>query len=88
MNLDELESLAKAAKQLTPEFGVVLEARSLNNLMVAVDRLHYAANPETILALISLLREMADALHLSSNYANPYYREVDEVLTKYKEMTK
>ena len=43
------------------------------------------ANPETILALIALVREMGEALELYAGYEDEY---IDILLTKYKEMTK
>ena len=50
-----------------------------------------AANPQTILAMIELLREMGEALYHMTMYAKDDgcgLRIADEALAKYKEMTK
>ena len=87
MNITECESLAKAAddswyvKEQFEELGLQEDAAYL-----------VAANPETILALIALVREMGEALEdtkqkfhgKSLEWLNWRYQKV---LTKYKEMT-
>ncbi len=79
MNLDTLESMAKQAQA---------DARFDHRNVVCI-------NPETILALIALLREMGAVLGNASQEITfegcSYYlltpEDKDEAITKYKEMT-
>ena len=84
MNLDTLEALAKAAddswyvKEQFEELGLQEDAAYL-----------VAANPETILRLIALLREMGEALEhcqkqLSSDWT--HYTDATDALNRFKEM--
>ncbi len=75
MNLDELEALAKAVpKDIC--FQNIHHLKAFNA----------AATPETILAMIALLREMGDFLD-TLDFADDD-TEQQQLLAKYKEMTK
>jgi hypothetical protein len=87
MNLDTLESLAKAADD-----SWYLEEQ-LTKLGIADAEYMVAANPETILALIALLREMGGALEsMYYHYMNGLSVSISEdekiqkAITKYKDM--
>ncbi len=95
MNLTELKALAKLATpgpwDTNPDgvLGYELEVTA-NNHYVGIceaapyDALYIAAsNPDTILKMCELIKEMEDALRMSNNLSNPYHQEVDAVLVKY-----
>jgi hypothetical protein len=82
MNLTDLEKLAKAARDEPRPY--VAEFLKFN----------YMANPETILSMIALMREMGDAVYGLSfgadwnngTHAIKYRQAVLSALAKYKEM--
>ncbi len=111
MNLNELEALAKAAKQTPPgkwhwndKYGELCyksEADDQSYMMSCPlplnesnSRFIAAANPETILRLIELVREMGEALDfILDSLVNDLDKKLvaeaaHEALTKYKELTK
>ena len=75
MNITELEKLAKAVYSPTKDNWEMRHAFAAFNK---------EANPQTIIQLIELLKEMAGALE---DVVDPTY-SVDEALAKYEEMTK
>ncbi len=79
MNLNELEALAKA----------VASRPIMDNIEYYEGLVKYltAANPETILRLIELVREMGEALE-SCAVAFSDDEELHDVLAKFKDMTK
>ena len=85
MNITELEKLAKAALKETAPY-----VRAMS-----IDKYRQAANPETILTLIALTREMREALEKSMVFMDTPVEErkvqpwtqVYDALAKYKEMT-
>jgi hypothetical protein len=79
--LTELEQLAKAA--VIP-FGQAMDGKRFTDAMVRVNRFQMEANPETILRLIELVREMAGALEYHQEQTRPISR-TQEALAKYKE---
>jgi hypothetical protein len=100
MNLNELEALAKAATPgpwMHNDYFSVVQTHSNEVSLSAVCRkgnsdepeatlaFIAAANPETILALITLVREMADELSVNEKRGHYCY---SNALTKYKGMTK
>ncbi len=96
MNINKLEALAKVATpgawDLTADqFSHIVIDLYGNEIHVgdneATARLIAAANPETILQLISLVREMGEALE-SCAVAFADDEELHDTLTKYKELTK
>jgi hypothetical protein len=95
MNLTELEALAKLATpgqwDTNPDgvLGYELEVTANNHYVGICEAAPYdalyiaAANPDTIIKMIELIREMEEALRMSNNLSNPYHQEVDAVLVKY-----
>ena len=75
--LTELEQLVKAA---TP-WQNPLPAKHITDNSTTL----LVANPETILRLVSLVREMAEALEYHQEQTRPISR-TQEALAKYKEM--
>jgi hypothetical protein len=75
VNITELEKLAKAVYSPTKDNWEMRHAFAAFNK---------EANPQTIIQLIELLKEMAGALE---DVVDPTY-SVDEALAKYEEMTK
>ena len=77
MNITELENLAKAVLN---ETATCARAEAQQNF-------RFVANPQTIIQLIELLREMGEALEfMGSMYHLPM--KVSKALAKFKEMTK
>ena len=89
MNIDELEALAKDVM----EWNHICDDPGCS-CREALDNFIAAANPETILALIDLLREMVSNLEESVSYTScetwspSLTEEINATLQKYKEMTK
>jgi len=100
MNINELEKLAKAATpgpwkwyRWTDGYNHVVEDDGTSVTSVrygGLDDSKYiaAANPQTILAMIELLREMGEALEMYMAAEDIPWSVVEEALAKYKEMTK
>jgi hypothetical protein len=100
MNLDTLEALAKAAIAARDYGDDSTEGIAYDIMCGAI--FQKQANPETILALIALLREMGEALRcmqdgseLAAYLPNEFswgaakdYDKVCRAFEKYKEMTK
>jgi hypothetical protein len=95
MNITELEKLAKAALALDHNEYPHWYASDY----ICKEGAHYiknanfisACDPQTIIQLIELLREMGEALEAMVSYASEEgkgLRMADEVIAKYKEMTK
>ena len=79
MNLTELEQLAKAA----------IEERTnpKGRLHYFITEFYNSANPETILRLIELMREMGEALELHARqYPQMVKGYTADAIDKYKEM--
>jgi hypothetical protein len=98
MNLTELEALAKLAGSrktwLSNGYAVRVDNRGgreywIGTCPLGVADYIAAANPDTILKLCELVREMAEALDwLRMHGSNRYLtREAVQALTKYKEWT-
>ena len=103
MNLDTLEALANATTPGPWNWhysnGSIIvdgpESDKVATIHVGIDnqpaehkaRFIAAANPETILAMIALLREMGEALEAWTTL-DLDEQQCDVVLRKYKEMTK
>ena len=104
MNITELEKLAKAAtpgpwRQSEHEHLKDCIMTHGSNPVIYCDEVPImaledaayvaAANPQTILAMIELMREMGEALHVVRLCTPPAQRPiVDSALAKWKEMTK
>ena len=106
MNITELENLAKAATPgpwaQSTCFDIVIQSETRESLFVAkMPRGHgecsanakfvAAANPQTILTMIELLREMGEALESIGDTAcgeASHQFIALQALAKYKEMTK
>jgi hypothetical protein len=81
MNLDELETLANAAKDEI--------SNPQGRLHFFSTQFYNAANPETILALIALVRELGEMLPFCNTGYQGYEAETKytKALAKYKEVT-
>jgi hypothetical protein len=83
MTITELEKLAKAALNETAPY---VRAEAQQNF-------RFVTNPETIIQLIELLREMGDALEnleqvKGRHHTEQAYNKCMDALQRYREMTK
>ena len=90
MNLANLEALAKAA---TSRYGEALNRDDYTDLMNHINRFKNAANPETILALIALIKQQHEALYIAkmkSSYIDPKYGlpHINAAIAAYEQMMK